>query len=97
MLCFGIGVLFCVMDFEFVEVVLGDVYVEMICVNIELGDFMVVYKEKGVFGMFLGIIFNNLYVVFLVFVMGVFFGVGFIIILISNVIMVGCFQYFFIQ
>lgn len=96
-LCFGIGVLSCAMDPEFAEVVLGDAYVEMTRANIESGDPMAVYKERGAFGMFLGITFNNLYVAFLAFAMGVFFGVGSIIILISNAIMVVCFQYFFIQ
>lgn len=96
-LCFGIGVLSCAMDPEFAEVVLGDDYVEMTRANIESGDPMAVYKQKGAFSMFLGITFNNLYVAFLAFAMGVFFGVGSIIILISNAIMVGCFQYFFIQ
>ncbi|MEO0726374.1 MAG: stage II sporulation protein M [Bacteroidota bacterium] len=96
-LCFGIGVLSCAMDAEFAEVVLGDDYVEMTRANIESGDPMAVYKEKGAFSMFLGITFNNLYVAFLAFTMGVFFGVGSIVILVSNAIMVGCFQYFFIK
>lgn len=96
-LCFGIGVLSCAMDPEFVEVILGDDYVEMTRANIESGDPMAVYKQKGAFSMFLGITFNNLYVAFLAFAMGVFFGVGSIIILISNAVMVGCFQYFFVQ
>lgn len=95
-LCFGIGVLSSAMDPEFAEVVLGDDYVEMTRANIESGDPMAVYKERGRFSMFLGITFNNLYVAFLAFSMGVFWGVGSIIILISNAIMVGCFQYFFI-
>jgi uncharacterized membrane protein SpoIIM required for sporulation len=96
-LCFGIGVLSGAMDPEFAEVILGNDYVEMTRANIESGDPMAVYKEKGRFSMFLGITFNNLYVAFLAFAMGVFFGVGSLIILISNAIMVGCFQYFFIE
>ncbi|PSR12704.1 MAG: hypothetical protein DA408_20100 [Bacteroidetes bacterium] len=96
-LCFGIGMLSCAMDSEFAEIVLGDSYVEMTRANIESGDPMAVYKEKGQFDMFLGITFNNLYVAFLAFAMGVFLGLGSIVILISNAVMVGCFQYFFIQ
>lgn len=92
-----IGMVSCAMDAEFAQVVLGDSYVEMTRANIESGDPMAVYKQKGQFGMFLGITFNNLFVAFLAFSMGVFFGVGSLIILISNAIMVGCFQYFFIQ
>ena len=96
-LCFGIGVLSCAMDPEFAEVVLGDDYVEMTRANIESGDPMAVYKQRGAFSMFFGITLNNLYVAFLAFTMGVFFGVGSIVILVSNAIMVGCFQYFFIK
>ncbi|MEZ4983506.1 MAG: stage II sporulation protein M [Saprospiraceae bacterium] len=97
LLCFGIGMLSCAMEPEFAEVILGDSYVEMTRANIESGDPMAVYKQKGRFDMFLGITFNNLYVAFLAFTLGVFFGVGSLVILISNAIMVGCFQYFFIQ
>ncbi|MEL7222778.1 MAG: stage II sporulation protein M, partial [Bacteroidota bacterium] len=96
-LSFGIGMLSCAMDSEFAEVILGDSYIEMTRANIESGDPMAVYKERGRFNMFLGITFNNVYVAFLAFSMGVFLGVGSIVILISNAVMVGCFQYFFIQ
>lgn len=96
-LSFGIGMLSCAMDPEFAEVILGDSYVEMTRTNIESGDPMAVYKEKGRFDMFLGITFNNIYVAFLAFSMGVFLGIGSIVILISNAVMVGCFQYFFIE
>lgn len=97
LLCFAIGMLSCAMDPEFAEVILGDSYVEMTRANIESGDPMRVYKERGQFNMFLGITLNNLYVAFLTFALGVFFGVGSMIIIISNAVMVGCFQYFFIQ
>ncbi len=96
-LSFAIGMLSCAMDTEFAEVILGQDYVEMTRANIESGDPMAVYKERGSFNMFLGITFNNLSVAFLAFAMGVFFGIGSLMILISNAIMVGCFQYFFVQ
>lgn len=96
-LSFAIGLLSCAMDAEFAEVILGQDYMEMTRANIESGDPMAVYKQRGSFDMFLGITFNNLSVAFLAFSMGVFFGVGSLIILVSNGIMVGCFQYFFIQ
>jgi uncharacterized membrane protein SpoIIM required for sporulation len=96
-LSFGIGMLSSAMDPEFAEVILGDSYVEMTRANIESGDPMAVYKEKGRFDMFLGITFNNVYVAFLAFCMGVFLGIGSIVILIGNAVMVGCFQYFFIE
>ena len=47
--------------------------------------------------MSLGIAFNNLYVACLTFVLGVFYAIGSLFVLISNGIMVGVFQYFFIQ
>lgn len=96
-LCMGIGMLSCAFDDTFAEAILGSNYVDMTRANIESGDPMAVYKERGRFNMFLGITFNNIYVAFLAFSLGVFLGVGSLIILISNAIMVGCFQYFFIQ
>ena len=74
---------------------LGDSYVDMTLENIQSGDPMAVYKSKGQFGMSLGITANNLYVAFLTFVLGAFFGIGAVIIMVSNGIMVGAFQYFF--
>lgn len=96
-LSFAIGLLSCAIDIEFAQVILGQDYVEMTQANIDSGDPMAVYKEKGRFNMFLGITFNNLMVAFLAFAMGVFFGVGSLVILVSNGIMVGCFQYFFVH
>ena len=92
-----IGVVSSAMDEQFANVILGDSYVEMTVENIESGDPMAVYKEKGAFGMSLGITLNNLFVAFLTFVMGVFFTVGTVAILIRNGIMLGAFQYFFIE
>lgn len=86
-----IGMVFSVSELEFLWVILGDFYVDMILENIEVGDFMAVYKEKGVFEMFFGIIINNLWVFFLIFVMGVFFIIGFIVVLICNGVMLGVF------
>jgi len=85
------------MDADFASVILGDAYVEMTMENIESGDPMAVYKQRGAFGMSLGITFNNLWVAFLTFVMGAFFTIGSIAVLIRNGIMVGAFQYFFIE
>lgn len=94
---FGIGILSSVGDPEFPKVILGEDYVQMTIENIESGDPMAVYKQRGQFGMALGITANNLFVAFLTFVMGVFFAVGSIAIMIRNGIMVGAFQYFFIE
>ncbi len=97
LLSFAIGMLSSFMDPDFVRVILGDSYVNMTEENIRSGDPMAVYKERGQLGMALGITANNLWVAFLTFVMGVFYAVGSIVIMISNGIMVGAFQYFFIE
>lgn len=96
-LAFSIGVLSSAMDPQFANVILGDSYVEMTVENIESGDPMAVYKQRGAFGMSLGITFNNLLVSFITFVMGAFFMVGSVVMIIRNGIMVGCFQHFFIE
>ena len=97
LLSFAIGALSSAMDPDFPRVILGDTYVDMTIENIESGDPMAVYKQRGEFGMSLGITANNLYVAFLTFVLGVFFGIGSGAILVSNGVMVGAFQYFFID
>ncbi len=94
---FGIGILSSIGDPQFANIILGEDYTEMTIENIESGDPMAVYKQRGQFGMSLGITANNLFVAFLTFVMGVFFAVGSIAIIIRNGIMVGAFQYFFIE
>ncbi len=96
-IAFGIGLLSSAMDADFVKIILGESYVEMTNTNIESGDPMAVYKQRGQFGMSVGITANNLWVAFLTFVMGVFYAVGSIAIMIQNGIMVGAFQYFFIE
>lgn len=92
-----IGMLSCKMNPDFVRIILGDAYVDMTIANIDSGDPMAVYKERGELGMSLGITANNLYVAFLTFGLGIFFGIGSAGVLISNGVMVGAFQYFFIE
>ena len=96
-LSFAIGALSSAMDPDFPRVILGDLYVDMTIENIESGDPMAVYKQRGEFGMSLGITANNLYVAFFTFVLGVFFGIGSGAILVNNGVMVGAFQYFFME
>jgi len=96
-LAFGIGVLSCAMDSDFPEIILGRDYMDMTEANIKNGDPMAVYKQQGMFNMALGITINNLMVALLTFLMGVFVGAGSIIVLIFNGVMVGVFQYFFIE
>ena len=96
-LAVAIGVLSSSMDPDFPRVILGDEYVDMTIENINSGDPMAVYKQKGELSMSLGITANNLKVAFLTFVMGIFFAIGSIAIMIYNGVMVGAFQYFFVQ
>ena len=93
----AIGMLSSAMEPDFLRVILGDNYVDMTIANIESGDPMAVYKQRGELGMTLGITANNLWVAFFTFVLGVFFGVGSGAIMITNGIMLGAFQYFFIE
>lgn len=97
LIAFLIGMVSSAYDNEFLRLILGDSYVDMTLENIESGDPMAVYKEKGAFGMSVGITLNNIFVAFLTFVMGAFFTIGSIAILIRNGIMLGAFQYFFIE
>jgi uncharacterized membrane protein SpoIIM required for sporulation len=93
----AIGVFSSAMDPDFARVILGDGYVAMTEGNIAAGDPMAVYKDEESLGMSLYIISNNLFVAFLTFFSGVLFAVGTVGILIRNGVMVGVFQYFFVE
>lgn len=80
---------------EFVRVILGDDYVEMTEKNINNNDPMAVYKGQDQSEMFFMITVNNVKVAFLCFILGLFGSLGTIIILLTNGIMVGAFQYYF--
>jgi uncharacterized membrane protein SpoIIM required for sporulation len=92
-----VGALSSRMDPEFPAIIMGDAYVEMTQANIESGDPMKVYKSKGEFQMFLGITLNNMLVALRTFLMGALFLIGTLVILVHNGIMVGAFQYFFME
>ncbi|MFN6943337.1 MAG: stage II sporulation protein M [Cytophagaceae bacterium] len=93
----AIGVFSSVQDPDFPKVILGESYVAMTMENIQSGDPMAVYKKSGQFDMFLGITMNNLLVAFRTFVTGLLLAVGTVLIMLYNGIMVGAFQYFFIE
>lgn len=97
LLAVAIGVISSVHDPDFCATILGDSYVEMTKRNIESGDPMAVYKQKGETDMFLGISLNNVRVAFMCFLSGLFFSVGSLAVMLFNGIMVGTFQYFFIE
>jgi uncharacterized membrane protein SpoIIM required for sporulation len=92
-----IGALSCTIDPEFPRAILGDGYVDMTIKNIQKGDPMAVYKDKEMFGMSGRIAVNNLWVSFLTFITGMLASVGTLFILLSNGVMVGAFQYLFVQ
>ncbi len=82
-------------DSGFIRGVLGDSYVDMTEENIANGDPFGVYKDTSPFNMFIMIAFNNIRVDFLMFIFGIFFGIGTLWLLFQNSIMLGCFQYMF--
>jgi len=96
-LAMGIGIISYLIDPQFAELIMGDYYMEMTRENIRSGDPMAVYKQRGQFDMFLSITFHNIYVALRTFIMGAFFAVGTVVILVSNGIMLGVFQYFFVE
>jgi uncharacterized membrane protein SpoIIM required for sporulation len=93
----AIGVFSAYNDPQFTSSILTESYVSMTKANIEKGDPMAVYKQRHQVDMFLGITFNNLLVAFRTYVCGIFLSIGTIAILLYNGIMVGCFQFFFIE
>lgn len=93
----AIGMLSCYVEPDFLQLILGESYVDMTKENIASGDPMAVYKHKGEVNMFLGITLNNILVALQTFLFGVFYAIGTIGILIRNGIMLGAFQFFFIN
>lgn len=96
-LAFLIGVLSSIYDPNFAQSILGNEYIAMTEENIAKEDPMAVYKKMNQLDMTLAITLNNIMVAFRTFVLGVFAAVGTLGILIYNGIMVGVFQYFFIE
>jgi uncharacterized membrane protein SpoIIM required for sporulation len=91
----AIGVYSSSKDYNFIRGVLGDDYVNMTEENIAKGDPFGVYKDDSPFAMFVLIGYNNIRVDFLMFIFGIFFGIGTLWLLFENSIMLGCFQYMF--
>jgi uncharacterized membrane protein SpoIIM required for sporulation len=93
----AIGMLSSAADPNFPRSILGDHYINMTDENIRSGDPMAIYKEKGELNMFLGITLNNILVALQTFVLGIFYAIGTIGSLLYNGIMLGAFQFFFIE
>lgn len=96
-LAVAIGVFSSAKDPAFAASILGEDYMSMTRENIANNDPMAVYKKQHQVDMFLGITLNNLRVAFYTYIFGIFFAIGSLAILLSNGIMLGCFQYFFVQ
>lgn len=92
-----IGVISSRYDDTFVRLILGDHYVNMTLENIEKGDSMAVYQSSSGWGSAFGITLNNLYVGLRCYVYGIFGGVGTLLFVLYNAIMLGSFQYFFYE
>lgn len=84
-------------DPDFANIILGPGYVNQTIENIESGDPMAIYKDSDEVPMFFMISTNNVKVSFMTFIFGIFFSVGTVYILFSNGVMLGVFQYFFIE
>lgn len=92
-----IGVFSSHLNPNFVNLILGDGYVNMTIENIKDNNEVGVYQDESMLEMSIRIILNNLKVGATLFTMGVFGGVGSLWILMKNSIMVGTFQYLFYQ
>ena len=93
----GIGILSAHYDTTFVELILGEGYVNMTIKNIEKGNAVGVYQQGSNFGSAVAIILNNIRVGANLFILGVFAGLGTLLYFMYNCIMRGAFQYFFYQ
>jgi len=82
-------------DPSFARVILGNDYVAQTDYNIAHGNPLQIYETNSQLKMFIDITTNNIRVAFLTFVLGIFFTVGTHILLFSNGIMLGTFQYYF--
>lgn len=97
MVCVGIGIITSAHEPDFARKVMGDSYIDMTLENIKSNDAMAVYKQRYKAYSFMYITINNIKVAFITFVFGILFGVGTLISLLRNGIMLGSFQYFFIE
>lgn len=93
----AIGVFSSMNDHEFPSVILGEEYVRETLRNIDNGKPMDIYSSGASDESFFAITLNNIRVAFLTFLLGVFACIGSIFFLMYNGIMVGSFQYFFIE
>ncbi|HCM35383.1 MULTISPECIES: stage II sporulation protein M [Chryseobacterium] len=91
----SIGVLSAMYDKDFVNIILGESYVNETIENIKNNNAVGVYQSGTTWGTTIGIIFNNIKVGAKLYMYGVAGGVGTLFALLSNSVMLGSFQYFF--
>jgi len=97
--CFFMGVISSLRDYEFVKGVLGENYVAMTEENIANGDPFGVYKNtatEGYFSMFIWFFYHNVKIDFLMFIAGLLLGIFTLDLLFTNSVMFGTFQTMFI-
>lgn len=93
----AIGVISAMNDTTFARLIMGDHYVNMTLENIENGNPVAVYKSGSNWGMWFSITKNNLEVGLKSYFFGIFGGLGTAYILFRNCVMLGSFQYFFME
>lgn len=91
----AIGVVTTYFNPDFPRIVMGDMYVDMTIENIAKGNPLAVYESQSQLSMFIYITTNNLKVALLTFFAGFFATVGTHLLLFSNGVMLGAFQFFF--
>jgi uncharacterized membrane protein SpoIIM required for sporulation len=96
-LSFTIGVISSIYDPNFAASILGDSYISTTNSNINGNDPMAIYKDEHAIEMFFRIAVNNLTIALRTFMSGLLMAIGTVGVLIYNGIMVGVFQYFFIE
>ena len=92
-----LGVVTSIYQPDFANQILGDNYISMTEQNIADGQPMHVYADSGEMETFLPILLNNMRVAFLTFFVGVFASLGSLVIMMKNGVMVGVFQFFFVE
>jgi uncharacterized membrane protein SpoIIM required for sporulation len=91
----SIGAVSTALNPDFPRMVLGDSYVDMTIENIQAGNPLKVYEDSDQLAMFINITTNNIAVAFLTFFAGLFFTIGTHLLLFTNGVMLGAFQYYF--
>lgn len=91
----SIGVISAIYDKDFVNIILGENYVNETIENIKNNNAVGVYQSGSTWGSTIGIIFNNIQVGAKLYIYGIAGGVGTLFALLSNSVMLGSFQYFF--